>query len=201
MRQVGKRSRPQRRRSLRAAGRSLLAPAQLTLDIDLGPLAHGQHAPAFRRPVASEDRTSPEPGHAFELSDVAAAVGAFHAAFNLPRRRTPSLADVPDELAQLRLALLREEVEELAVALQRGDLVALADALADVVYVAYGTAITYGIDLDAVLGEVHRANMSKLGPDGRPVLRGDGKVLKSPWYLPPDVRGVLDQQLPLPPVR
>ena len=68
-----------------------------------------------------------------------------------------------------------------------GDLIGVADALADIVYVAYGTAHVYGIDLDAVLDEVHASNMTKLGADGRPIRRADGKVLKGPDYRPPDM--------------
>ena len=67
------------------------------------------------------------------------------------------------------------------------DTAAAADALADLVYVVYGMALETGIDLAAVLAEVQRSNMSKLGPDGRPVYREDGKVLKSPGYIPPNV--------------
>jgi predicted HAD superfamily Cof-like phosphohydrolase len=107
-------------------------------------------------------------------------------------------AEVPAELAALRVRLLAEEAREFAAAAQGGDLIAIADALADIVYVAYGSAITYGIDLDAVLSEVHRSNMSKLDVDGRPLLREDGKVLKSARYTPPDVAGVLRRQHPLP---
>ena len=66
-----------------------------------------------------------------------------------------------------------------------------ADALADLIYVVYGMALETGIDLAAVLAEVQRSNMSKLGSDGRPVYREDGKVLKGPGYFPPDVGGVL----------
>jgi predicted HAD superfamily Cof-like phosphohydrolase len=58
-------------------------------------------------------------------------------------------------------------------------------------YVIYGTACEYGIPLDAVLDEVHRSNMSKLGADGRPVYRTDGKVLKGPAFRPPDIAAVL----------
>jgi predicted HAD superfamily Cof-like phosphohydrolase len=94
--------------------------------------------------------------------------------------------------------LLEEEVEEFAAASAARDLVEIADALGDLVYVAYGSAVTYGIDLDAVLAEVHRSNMSKLDADGHPVLRSDGKVMKSDRYTPPDVAGVLQQQTPLP---
>ena len=54
-------------------------------------------------------------------------------------------------------------------------------------YVTYGTAALLGIDLPAVFEEVHRSNMSKLGPDGRAVRRHDGKVLKGPSYRPPNL--------------
>jgi len=131
------------------------------------------------------------------LSPAAHAVMAFHAAFNLPRRAWPS-ADIDTDLVELRIRLLIEEVGEFATAARAGDLVALADALGDIVYVAYGTAVSYGVDLDAVLAEVHRANMSKLDADGRPVLREDGKVLKSDCYQPPDVATVIYQQAALP---
>ena len=101
-------------------------------------------------------------------SGAAAALAQFHQAFNLPMRQLPS-ADVDHALARLRVALLEQEVGEFVAASERGDLVGIADALADIVYVAYGTALTYGIDLDAVLHEVHRSNMSKLGSDGNPL--------------------------------
>ncbi|MBV9447509.1 MAG: nucleoside triphosphate pyrophosphohydrolase family protein [Streptosporangiaceae bacterium] len=124
---------------------------------------------------------------------IAAAVTEFHAAFRLPVRELPS-ADIDPELASLRIALLEEETGEFVTAAEKGDLIGIADALADVVYVAYGTALTYGIDLDAVLQEVHRSNMSKLDADGRPLIRDDGKVLKSERYSAPDIRAVLDRQ-------
>lgn len=137
----------------------------------------------FRRPLT-------------ELGDVLARVLDFHEAFDLPREPAPA-AQVGDVLAQLRVRLLREEVEEFADATDHRDIVGIADALADIVYVAYGSAITYGIDLDAVIREVHRSNMSKLDEHGRPVLREDGKVLKSSRYRPPNVSAVLDGQLDL----
>jgi predicted HAD superfamily Cof-like phosphohydrolase len=125
----------------------------------------------------------------------AAALAEFHQTFNLPMRYVPS-ADIDDALARLRVALLQEEVGEFVAASERGDLIGVADALADIVYVAYGTALTYGIDLDAVLHEVHRSNMSKLGSDDNPLIRDDGKVLKSERYFPPDVESVLRLQKP-----
>lgn len=131
-------------------------------------------------------------------SRIAGSVFAFHRAFGLPAQRQPSLAGVSNDLLRLRERLLDEETGEFALASHRRDLVGMADALADVVYVAYGTAVTLGLDLDLILDEVHRANMSKLDEEGRPVLRYDGKVLKSPGYRGPDVAGVIAAQPPLP---
>lgn len=114
----------------------------------------------------------------------------FHEAFGLARNSQPTLA-VPHSLKALRQALLEEEVHELQKAASADDLIEIADALADIVYVAYGTALTYGIDLDVMLTEVHRSNMTKLGSDGKPVVRSDGKVTKGPNYSPPNLRQFL----------
>jgi NTP pyrophosphatase (non-canonical NTP hydrolase) len=92
--------------------------------------------------------------------------------------------------AAIRQRLIDEEVGELAAAGASGTIEEFAHELADVVYVAYGTALTYGIDLDAVIAEVHRANMTKLGPNGRPVVKDD-KIQKGPCYQPPDIRAAL----------
>jgi predicted HAD superfamily Cof-like phosphohydrolase len=93
-------------------------------------------------------------------SKVAAAVAEFHKAFNLPMQQLPS-TEIDHALATLRVALLEEEVGEFAAASEKGDLAGIADALADIIYVIYGTALTYGINLDTVLQEVYRSNMSK----------------------------------------
>lgn len=118
----------------------------------------------------------------------------FHETYGIPIRYRPT--DRPDEAA-LRVALLHEEFDEYRTAAAAGDVVEVADALADIIYVAFGTALSYGIDLPAVLAEVHRSNMSKLGEDGRPIYRNDGKVMKGPNYTPPDlapiVRAGVDQ--------
>ncbi len=143
--------------------------------------------------------TAPTPDRAASLaasqeppgpSRSAVQVGDFHRAYGLPVRDVPT-AEVGAEQVALRLALIQEEVGELAEAASAGDLIGVADALADIVYVAYGTAHVYGIDLDAVLDEVHASNMTKLGADGRPIRRADGKVLKGPDYRPPDIAAVL----------
>ena len=127
------------------------------------------------------------------LLDTAAAVAEFHRAFNLPMRQSPS-TEIDDDLAKLRVDLLEEEVGEFVTASEKADVIGIADALADIVYVIYGTALTYGIDLDSVLREVHRSNMSKLASDGKPLIREDGKVLKSDRYFPPDIAAALGLQ-------
>lgn len=131
------------------------------------------------------------------ISEAMLAVGEFHSAFSLPLHLTPQ-QHIPEEVAQLRISLLEEEVAEFRAAAEVNDLVAVADALGDIAYVLYGTALTYGIDLDAVIAEVHRSNMSKLSADGVPILREDGKVLKPPTFTRPDLLTVLAAQVPLP---
>jgi predicted HAD superfamily Cof-like phosphohydrolase len=132
-----------------------------------------------------------------QWSEAMLSVGRFHEAFGLPLASRPTI-DIPAGLAKLRVDLLAEEVGEFAEATTARDIVGIADALADIVYVAYGAAVTYGIDLDAALREVHRSNMSKLDEHGKPVYRYDGKVLKSAQYTAPELSRVLRFQPPLP---
>lgn len=123
-----------------------------------------------------------------DVVDPQVLVREFHEVFGHPVRNNPEI-DTPER--DLRLELIREEFEELQDAARANDLVEYADALADLVYVIYGDALTKGIDLSTVVTEVHRSNMSKLGEDGKPIYREDGKVLKGPGYFPPDIAGVI----------
>ena len=91
------------------------------------------------------------------------------------------------DVAALRFDLIKEEVDELFDALSKKDFVEVADALTDILYVTYGAGHAFGIDLDACFDEVQRSNMSKLGADGKPIYREDGKVLKGPNYFAPDM--------------
>lgn len=125
-------------------------------------------------------------------SSPALKVAEFHRACNLSMPDAPTA--LPERLALHRQDLIHEELRELDEAVEQGELDQIAWEMADLVYVVYGTALTYGIDLDAVLAEIHQANMSKLGPDGRPVYREDGKVLKGEHYRPPDIAAVLRRQ-------
>lgn len=88
----------------------------------------------------------------------------------------------------LRLVLVKEEYGEVLSATEADDLL---KELADLVYVTYGYAATFGWDLDEAVRRVHASNMSKLGPDGKPIYRDDGKVLKGPNYEPPYLKDLV----------
>ena len=95
----------------------------------------------------------------------------------------------PDEKTmQLRFDLIKEELNELEHAMKSKDLKEVADALTDILSVAYGAGYAYGIDLDKCFKEVQRANMSKLGKDGKPIYNEKGKVMKGPDYLAPNLK-------------
>tara|TARA_B110000116_G_C16327343_1_gene355139 strand:+ start:181 stop:552 length:372 start_codon:yes stop_codon:yes gene_type:complete len=95
----------------------------------------------------------------------------------------------PDQkTSQLRLDLIKEELNELEDAINKKDLKEIADALTDILYVTYGAGYAYGINLDKCFKEVQRANMSKLGKDGKPIFNEKGKVMKGPNYLGPDLK-------------
>jgi len=97
-------------------------------------------------------------------------------------------------LLQLRSKLIFEESSEVLVELESEDVdkAALTKELADLLYVVYGTAITFGLPLDTVFNRVHASNMSKL-VDGKPLYRDDGKVLKGPNYQPPKLDDLFDE--------
>ena len=116
-------------------------------------------------------------------------VREFHEVNDVPVFTIPALPQ--GHRRALRMSILAEEFGEYTVAEMRGDIVEIADALGDMAYIIAGTALEYGIPLDRVLDEIHRANMSKLGADGKPVKREDGKVIKGPNYTPPNIRAAL----------
>ncbi len=97
-------------------------------------------------------------------------------------------------VSELRYDLIREELLELREALDNKDIVGVADALTDILYVTYGAGHAFGINLDKCFAEVQRSNMSKLGEDGRPIYRDDGKVLKGPKYSPPDLESIIKNE-------
>ena len=98
----------------------------------------------------------------------------------------PSLST--DKINKLRLDLIKEELSELIDAMNNKDLLEVADALTDILYVTYGAGCAYGIDIDKCFKEVQRANMSKLGKDGKPIFNEKGKVMKGPNYTEPNLK-------------
>ena len=116
-------------------------------------------------------------------------VGDFMEAFGQRVELEPTWPDF--NTRELRLELIQEELDELAQAVEDRDMVQIADALTDLLYVIYGAGHAFGIDLDECFQEVHSSNMSKLGPNGKPIHREDGKVMKGPGYFEPDLEGIL----------
>ena len=121
------------------------------------------------------------------------AVKAFTVAMGQPVGEDIATLDSHD-LLEMRMALIDEEVEEVSQELPayfpdggRMDKVALTKELADLLYVTYGMAVTFGLPIDEVFERVHRSNMSKLDDDGKPIYREDGKVLKGPNYEKPNL--------------
>ena len=97
-------------------------------------------------------------------------------------------AEFPNEkVVQLRCELIKEELEELRQAIKDNDIKEVADALTDILYVTYGAGHAFGINLDKCFYEVQQSNMSKLGPDGKPIYNESGKVMKGPDYFKPDL--------------
>ena len=88
-----------------------------------------------------------------------------------------------------------EENKEYLEAIKNNDMIEVADALGDMLYILCGTIITHGMQdvIDEVFEEIQRSNMSKLGSDGKPIYREDGKVLKGPNYFKPDIAKILNQ--------
>lgn len=149
------------------------------------------------------------------MSKLRKQVGEFHNAYDQPILTKPQVPS--GDRVRLRLALIAEEFIELLAATTVGlgftqpgmmdafrkaiaqveiqvDLPELADALADLDYVIEGTRLEFGINGGPIADEVHRSNLSKLGPDGKPVRREDGKIMKGPNYSPPDIAGELRKQ-------
>ena len=122
----------------------------------------------------------------------------WHTKFNVPFRTEPCPFDDSDEnisLLRLRARIMKEEVKEWETeAIYNSDIDKRAKELADILYTVFGTIITEGLQdkIEQVFDAVHQSNMSKLGEDGKPVMRADGKVMKGPNYKEPDLSFLLE---------
>ena len=123
------------------------------------------------------------------------AVRQFHTAFGLGMKEEPT-ADLGLAKNTLRFNLMKEEKEEYLEAANNNDLVEVADALGDMLYILCGTIIEHGMQhkIEEVFDEIQRSNMSKLGEDGKPIYREDGKVLKGPNYFKPSIKEILQSK-------
>ncbi len=121
------------------------------------------------------------------------AVAAFHNAFGVGMANTP-VGNISKEINELRHKLMAEENNEYLDAANANDLVEVADALGDMLYILCGTILSHGMQhiIEEVFDEIQDSNMSKLGADGKPIYREDGKVMKGPNYRKPDLTQFLD---------
>lgn len=122
------------------------------------------------------------------MTDEQSMVEEFHRKFEILIQNAP--ADVTDETKRLRVRLIQEEFNELKESMAEGNLASIAKEMADLLYVVYGTAVSYGIDMEPVFQEVHRSNLSKVGG----YKRADGKWVKPATYSPARMEPILDAQ-------
>ncbi len=122
------------------------------------------------------------------------AVALFHKSFGLGVSENPK-ADLGNAKNTLRFNLMDEENKEYLEAAEENNLVEVADALGDMLYILCGTILEHGMQhiIEEVFEEIQRSNMSKLGANGQPIFREDGKVLKGPDYFKPNIKRILDK--------
>ncbi len=129
------------------------------------------------------------------LKEALNTVAEFHDAFGVQNNYQP-IAQIGEDQIQLRHDLMKEENEEYLIAAKENDLVEIADALGDQLYILCGTIVKHGLQdrIGEIFKEIHASNMSKLGEDGKPIYREDGKVLKGPNYFRPNIAKYLDDK-------
>ena len=112
----------------------------------------------------------------------------FHDAFKIKNQKAPT-SNLSKDVFLLRHRLMHEENEEYLEACKNGDIVEIADALGDMMYILCGTILSHGLQhkIENIFDEIQRSNMSKLGSDGHPIYREDGKILKGPDYFKPNI--------------
>lgn len=120
-------------------------------------------------------------------------VKIFHKVYNLSYKDSP-VADIGIDKINLRFKLMEEENQEYLEAAKNDDIVEVADALGDMLYILCGTIIEHGMQdkIEEVFDEIQKSNLSKLGNDGKPIYRNDGKVMKGPNYFKPKISEILN---------
>ena len=123
-----------------------------------------------------------------DVTDEQSMVEEFHRKFDIAIQAIPT--DLTEETKRLRARLIQEEFDELKESMANSNLSSVAKELADLLYVVYGTAVSYGIDMEPVFREVHRSNLSKVGG----YKRDDGKWVKPATYSPACLEQILEAQ-------
>ena len=130
------------------------------------------------------------------LQNVISAVRTFHDSFKIPNSDEPN-SSLSEKDVLLRHRLMAEENDEYLEAAKAGDMVEIADALGDQLYILCGTILRHGMHdvIEDVFQEVQASNMSKLGENGLPILREDGKIMKGPGYFRPNIKMAMENAL------
>ena len=118
----------------------------------------------------------------------------FHEKFKQGFNTTPRL--ITKDESDLRYRLGKEELDEYQEAVDDGNIIEVADSLADQLYILLGTVIKHGLQ-DMIIPAfdlVHQNNMAKLGPDGEPILREDGKVMKPEGFRKVELSTLFEQK-------
>ena len=120
-------------------------------------------------------------------------VKIFHEVYKLSYKDSP-VADIGIDKINLRFKLMAEENQEYFEAAKNNDIVEVADALGDMLYILCGTIIEHGMQdkIEEIFDEIQKSNLSKLGEDGKPIYRNDGKVMKGPNYFKPNISEILN---------
>ena len=123
-------------------------------------------------------------------------VEKFHDTFGITNKYQPD-ASVGTDIIALRHRLMAEENEEYLEAALAGDALEVADALGDMMYILCGTILSHGMQhiIEEIFEEIQASNMSKLGEDGQPIYREDGKVMKGPNYFKPNISAILEKHV------
>ena len=120
------------------------------------------------------------------------AVKKFHDSFGIESLKSPSV-NIKPKIFNLRYNLMKEENEEYLEAVRNNNIIEVADALGDMLYILCGTILSHGMQhkISEIFDEIQKSNMSKLGLDGKPIYRDDGKVMKGPNYFKPNIESIL----------
>lgn len=119
-------------------------------------------------------------------------VKEFQTIFKSHVSENPILPNIEER--DLRKRLLEEEYNEYLEGENNNDIVEIADALGDMLYIIYGTAVSYGLPINEIFNEIHASNMSKLDENGNPIFREDGKILKGKNYFKPDLKSIIESK-------